>query len=165
MRKLTVLLLFLIFSAAAHSQQHTLLKILNGELRKEVKNQLKSPQFSGDTIRIVRPFEISKDNILSLEIEKRSPYLEGVWIIRQEVPLSVVKMVGKDINIILETGDSLVTTTSYRSAEGAGKAEKIMGNLFFLYLVNEKQNEDLGTAIQRAFIKAGVPVLKEYWYD
>ena len=74
-------------------------------------------------------------------------------------------MVGKDINIILETGDSLVTTTSYRSAEGAGKAEKIMGNLFFLYLVNEKQNEDLGTAIQRAFIKAGVPVLKEYWYD
>ena len=78
MRKLTVLLFFLIFSVAAHAQQHTLLKILNGELRKEVKNQLKSPQFSGDTIRIVRPFEISKDNILSLEIEKRSPYLEGV---------------------------------------------------------------------------------------
>lgn len=61
MRKLTVLLLFLIFSVAAHAQQHTLLKILNGELRKEVKNQLKSPQFNGDTIRIVRPFEISKD--------------------------------------------------------------------------------------------------------
>ncbi|MBW8359502.1 MAG: hypothetical protein K0M63_06850 [Weeksellaceae bacterium] len=165
MSKLIILLFSLAFWTAGYAQENTLLKILNRELKKEIKNQLKSPHFNGDTIRIIQPFTINSEKILSLEIEKRSPYLSSVWVIKQEVPLNAVKKVGKDINIILETGENLVTTTSYRLEEGKEKEEQSMGNLFFLYLSNEKQNEDLGIAIQNAFIKAGVPVIKEYWYD
>jgi len=93
------------------------------------------------------------------------PYQEGTWIVKQEVPLHAVKKIGKDINIILETGDNHVITTSYKKEDGSETAEKVMGNLFFLFLSNEKENEELGIALQKAFLGAGISVIKEYWYD
>lgn len=160
-----LLFIFLVgFASTSFGQEQTIVKTLNRELQKEVKNQLKSPHFSGDTIEIVKPFSISTDKILSFEIKKTSPYFSGYQIIRQEVPLNKILKIGKDINIILECEDHEVLTT-YNTFDVENKTEEVKGNLFFLYLSNEKQNEDLGVAIQKAFQKAGYSLEKEYWYD
>lgn len=160
-----LLFIFLLgFTNTIFGQEQTILKILNRELQKEVKNQLKSPDFNGDTIKILKPFSISADKILSFEIKKTSPYFSGYQIIRQEVPLNKITKIGKDINIILECEDQEVLTT-YNTLDIEKKTEEAKGNLFFLYLSNEKENEDLAIAILKAFKKAGYSLEKEYWYD
>ncbi|MBW8361943.1 MAG: hypothetical protein K0M56_07115 [Kaistella sp.] len=158
-------LFFLSFCVNISAQEKTLLKILNRELKKEVKHQLKSPNFNGDTITIVEPFTISNEKILSFKITKTSPYFTGVQVIKQEVPLSAIKNIGKDINIIFETPRDSVTVTTTTIIEGETKEETIKYYLFFPYLSNEKNNENLGIEIQNAFKKAGFIVTKEYWYD
>lgn len=142
-------------------QEKTLLKILNRELKKEVRNQLKSPNFEGDTISIEEPFTIT-NNILSFEIRKWNTSTENFQIIKQEVPLNMIRKIGKDLQIILETEPKSVITT-YTSIP-FNQTETINGNLFFLYLSNEKQNDDLGLQLQSAFKKAGYQVAKEWWY-
>lgn len=164
MKNSIIFLLFITLSNNIFGQEKSILKILNHELKKEVKNQLKSPNFSGDTISIVKPFTINDQKILSFEIKKLSPYFSGYQIIRQEVPMNRIKKIGKDINIILETDDNGVVTT-YTSVTSETKVETVKGHLFFLYLSNEKQNEDIGIEIQKAFEKAGISINKEYWYD
>ncbi|MBU4537127.1 MAG: hypothetical protein L6264_00250 [Weeksellaceae bacterium] len=72
---------------------------------------------------------------------------------------------GKDINIILETETDSVTTVYTRTAVGDPREEQTKGNLFFLFLSNEKQNDDLGIKIQKAFEKAGITVDTTHWYD
>lgn len=71
-KKIFVALLFFGWSSLIFAQQKTILKILNLELQKEVKNQLQSPNFEGDTVRIVKPFTINEKQILSYEIKKRA---------------------------------------------------------------------------------------------
>lgn len=158
-------LLFICLGISISAQEKTLLKILNRELKNEVKHQLKSPNFNGDTIRIVEPFAISNEKILSFTITKTSPYFTGVQTIKQEVQLSAIKNIGKDINIIFETPRDSVTVTTTTIIDGKTEQETMKYYLFFPYLSNEKNNENLGTEIQNAFKKAGFIVTKEYWYD
>jgi hypothetical protein len=141
-----------------------IVKILNRELKREVKNQLKSPNFNGDTISIIKEFSIDDHKNLTFQIKKISPYLNGYQIIKQEVPLNKILKIGKDIQIILETEKDAVTTT-YTTFDETKKEQKLNESLFFLYLSNEKQNDDLGIEIQKAFQKAGFNVTKDYWYD
>lgn len=151
-----------IFSSA---QENTILEILNRELEKEVKNQFDSPNFDGDTVRIVKPFTINENQILSYEIKKTSPYFEGFQFVKQEVPLKLIKMIIKDINVILLTDDDVVATTAYNSKVGSLQKKTSFSNLFFLGLSAEKQNEYLGIEIQEAFKKAGILIEKKDWYD
>lgn len=146
------------------AQEKTIIKILNRELKREVRNQLKSPNFNGDTISIVQEFRITNDKKLAFQIKKTSPYLYGYQIIKQEVPLNKILKIGKDIQIILETEKDAVTT-SYTTFDETKKEQKLDESLFFLYLSNEKENDDLGIEIQEAFQKAGFKVAKDYWYD
>lgn len=159
-----VLLLFGVFSLF-FGQQKTILQILNRELKNEVKNQLRSPNFDGDTIRIIKPFTINESKILSYEIKKTSPYIEGFQIIKQEVPLKLIKVILKDINVILLTEEDVVRTTTYHSKNGGSQEKTSFGNLFFLGLSLEKQNEFLATEIQKAFKNAGIALEKTHWYD
>lgn len=144
-------------------QEKELLKLLNRELKYEVKNQFKSHNFEDDTISIVKPFTISADKILSFEI-KKSNSSNGDEIIKQEVSLNKIRKIGKDLQIILETESNAVTTT-YINKENLTKPEIVKGNLFFLYLFNEKQTETLGIELKNAFQNAGISVEKENWYD
>ena len=165
MKKLSLIFFCFCLWSSVIAQEDVLLKILNTELKKEIKNQLRSPYFDGDTITVLQPFTIDSKKNISILVKKNMPYQEGTWIVKQEVPLHAVKKIGKDINIILETGDNHVITTSYKQEDGSETAEKVMGNLFFLFLSNEKENEELGIALQKAFLGAGISVMKEYWYD
>jgi hypothetical protein len=162
-RLLTFILIFGIWNIT-FAQEKTIVKILNRELKREVKNQLKSSNFNGDTIRIIKEFSIDNNKNLSFQIKKTSPYLTGYQIIKQTVPLNKILKIGKDIQIILETEKDAVTTEVI-SSDGDEKEQIIKENLFFLYLSSEKQNDDLGIEIQKAFQKAGIDVIKEYWYD
>lgn len=161
-----VLLSMMIFGCWSmnFAQEKTIVKILNRELKREVKNQLKSSNFNGDTIRIIKEFAITKDKKLTFTIKKTSPFFDGYQIIQQEVPLSKIKKIGKDIQIILETEKNAVETKFTTFDEGS-KEQVLNESLFFLYLSNEKENEDLGIELQEAFRKAGFEVQKDYWYD
>ncbi|MDQ0592631.1 hypothetical protein QFZ37_001000 [Chryseobacterium ginsenosidimutans] len=146
------------------AQEKTIVKILNRELKREVRNQLKSSRFDGDTIKIIKEFAITKDKKLTFTIKKTSPYITGYQIIQQEVPLSKIKKIGKDIQIILETEKDAVETRFTTFDEGQ-KEQVLHESLFFLYLSNEKENDDLGIELQNAFQKAGFEIQKDYWYD
>lgn len=163
MKPFFTLFFSLCISGIFFGQEKSLLKILNRELKYEVKNQFKSHNFEDDTISIVEPFTVSEDKILSFEI-KKSNLSKGEEIIKQEVPLSKIRKIGKDLQIILETEPNAVTTT-YINQDEITKPEIVKGNLFFLYLFNEKQTETLGTELQNAFQNAGFSVEKENWYD
>lgn len=156
-----LLTLFLGLWNAGFGQEKEILKILNRELKEEVKHQLKSPNFNGDTIKIIKEFTIDNNKNLTFQIKKTSPYFSGYQIIKQEVPLDKIVKIGKDINIIFETEEKSVVTTTKTS----DNEEVLEGSLFFLYLSNEKENEKLGIEIQKAFQKAGYKISKEYWYD
>lgn len=164
MKILITCLFCLCLSGIFFGQEKTLLKLLNQELKKEVKNQFKSDYFEGDTLFIVKPYTINEDEILSFEIKKRFNSGEDYQIIKQEVPLKMVRKIGKDLQIILETELNAVTTTYINQAK-ITKPEIVKGNLFFLYLFNEKQTETLGIELQNAFQNAGFFVEKENWYD
>lgn len=164
MIRFILLILFSGFWNLNFAQEKEIVKILNRELKKEVENQLKSPDFNGDTITIIREFSIDNDKNLTFKIKKTSPYFSGYQIITQEVPLNKIIKIVKDINIILETDEDVVTTTTVSFNEGQ-KEQVLKGNLFFLYLSHEKNNEELGIKILKAFKKAGYNINKEYWYD
>lgn len=163
-KRFLALIMFFGFWSLFSAQEKTIIKILNRELKKEVKNQLKHSNFNGDTINIIKEFSIDNNKNLTFQIKKTSPYFSGYQIIKQEVPLNKILKIGKDIQVILETEkDAVVTTTT--TFDETQKEQKLTESLFFLYISNEKQNEDLGIELQKAFQKAGFNVKKEYWYD
>ncbi|MEC5157988.1 hypothetical protein [Chryseobacterium sp. MP_3.2] len=164
MKYIIVLFTLLGFQNLIFSQEKKILKILNGQLKKEVRNQFRSPNFNGDTISIVKPYTISTNKILSFEIKKASSSSNGVQLVKQEVPLKMIRKIGKDINVIFETEHDAVTTTYSNQANG-GKVDKVLGYLFFLYLSSDRHNETVGIELQKAFKTAGYIVGKEYWYD
>ena len=145
------------------SQEKEIIKILNKELKKEIKDQFKNPNFNGDTIAILKGFSIDQNKILSVEIKKNNSY--GYTIEKQEVPLSKIKIIGKDINIILETEEKDVKTMTKRTYKNQEKeAFENSSSMFFTYL-HFPNNEDVGDDLIKAFSKAGYKITKSYWYD
>ncbi|OWK74463.1 hypothetical protein CBW16_03385 [Flavobacteriaceae bacterium JJC] len=91
MKKIILLLVVFGIWSAIGAQETKILRILNRELKKEVKNQFKSPNFNGDTLRIIKPFSIDIHKNLSFAVKITSPYFTGEQIITQQVPLNSVK--------------------------------------------------------------------------
>lgn len=146
--------LSLVFSSVMIAQENTIVTILNRELKKEV-DQL-----------VVQSFAINEKKILSVEIKSRLHDGDGYQVEKQEVVLSEIKSIGKDVNIIFEAEPEAVITT--RSIFKGGKnvqTSVLRGKLFFTGLSCEQQNEWLGNELQKAFKKAGYPITKKYWYD
>ncbi len=161
--KIFLSLFFLLQVTLAFSQEEEIIKILNKELKKEIKDQFKNPNFDGDTIALVKDFSIDENKILSVEIKKNNAY--GYTIEKQGVPLSKIKIIGKDINIILETEEKDVKTITKRSYKNQEKeAFENNSSMFFTYL-HFPNNEDVGDDLIKAFSKAGYKITKSYWYD
>jgi hypothetical protein len=147
------------------AQEKNIIKILNRELKKELKHQVDLPNFNGDTLQIIQEFKIDQNKILSFQIKKTSPYFSGVQIIMQEVPLQSILKISKDTQLILITEDKAVKT-HYNTVGGDDpKEQRNLERFFYLYIENEKQNDDLGNELQKAFEKAGYSVEKDNWYD
>ena len=159
----TILFLVLLQSFFAFSQEKEIVKILNKELKKEIKHQFKNPNFDGDTLSLVKEFTIDPNKILSVEIRRGNEM--GYSLEKQEVPLSKIKIIGKDINIILETDEKDVKTITKRTYKNQEKeAFENNSSMFFTYL-HLPNKEDVGDDLIKAFSKAGYKITKSYWYD
>jgi hypothetical protein len=158
------LLLLLISTScfSAFSQTSAIVKILNKALVKDIKVQKENPEnVSGEKFEAVKSFSIA-NNILSIEVKKKSYNGEDLYIQKQAIDLRKTKAIVKDINIILETEPDAVKIT-----ETNNKGEKTVrtSDMFFLYLSCEKQNDYLADELINAFKKAGYKIEKGYWYD
>ena len=49
-----------------------IIRILNYELKKEIRHQFKNLNFNGDTITLLKEFSIDENKILSVEIRKNN---------------------------------------------------------------------------------------------
>lgn len=163
---LTLLALFFVLPRVATAQEQQLLKLLNDELNKQVKYQFKSDRFADDTIRILQPFKISEDRILSVKIRQYQPHFNGYSEWLQEVLLDKILTVDKDMNVILRTEEDAVRSVSinYLPDEEPEIIES-RNNLFFLYFFTPRNNRALGTRIQRAFATIGINIEVEFWAD
>jgi hypothetical protein len=163
-KRLIISLAFLLQSIYVPSQVQKIVKILNRELQKEVAAQKKdSANYYGETFDIIKQYSIEGDpKVLVLEIKKKNTYKNAYYTIKQEVELSKIKAIVKDINIIFraEPNASKVTET-----EQNGEKNIYTGDLFFLNLSYGKKNEKLAKELINAFQKAGYSIQKEYWYD
>jgi hypothetical protein len=54
------------------SQEKEIIRILNYELKKEIRHQFKNLNFNGDTITLLKEFSIDENKILSVEIRKNN---------------------------------------------------------------------------------------------
>jgi len=161
--KILFTILLVLESVFAFSQTTEIVNILNKELKEEIDYLFKKPNFDGDRITLIKEFSIDNNKILSVEIKKTNK--NGYSLERQEVLLSKVKIIGKDINIILETNGKDVKTWIQRFYKNEKKEEFFNeGSMFFTHL-NFPNNEYIGDDLIEAFSKAGYNTTKDYWYD
>lgn len=150
------------------SQVQKIVKILNRELQKEVKAQQKdSSNYYGERFEVIKQYRIKDTsdgnlNVLVLEIKKKDTYSNTYYTIQQEIDLSKIKTIVKDINIIFGTEPNASKVTE---VDENGKESISTGDMYFLNLSYEKKNERLANELIQAFKKAGYSIKKEYWYD
>lgn len=167
-KKLIISLAFLLQAVFAPAQVQKIVKILNREIQKEIKAQKQdSANYYGENFEVIKPYSIKdslegKYKILTLEIRKKNSYKNIYYTIKQQIELSKIKAIVKDINIIFTTEPNASKATEI---EETGKEETYSGDLFFLNLSHEKKNEKLANELINAFKKAGYSIKKEYWYD
>lgn len=165
LNKIVPILFILALPFAAKSQTQEITKILNKELKAELKKQFSSSIFNGDTIVLIHAFAINANKILSVEIKKMLGSGEGYMVEKQSVPLNKVMNVGKDINVIIGTKDKDVSVTwSYFYNDGRRETNNTKTNLFFTY-IHFPNNEHIGNNLLNAFKTAGYNIQKYYWYD
>lgn len=115
----------------------------------------------GEKYEVVQKFNIA-GNILSFEVKVNSMDTADYYFVKQEVDLGKIKAVVKDINVLFQTEDEAVVSTTISST---GEKSVNRSNQFFLYLSCEKQNDYLGEQIVKAFKKGGWSIEKNVWAD
>ena len=161
----TILFFVLLQSVFAFSQEKEIVRILNSELKSELRKQTKHPLFEGDTIILMKDFSIDQNKILSVEIKRENPNEDGFIIEKQEIPLKEIKYISKDINVILEPiGRKVKVTRTYLYKNGKQETGISDYDLFFTH-IRFPDNEYIGDNLVKAFKKAGFEVNKLQWYD
>lgn len=166
-RLLSIFILLTFFGFfSANAQESKVVKILNRELGKEAKARLKDIQNVADSLVIIQPYSLDKNNTLSLTVKQYLADGEGFEIIKQEVPINKIKFLNKDINVIFETEEAAVTiTTTTYATTGPVKSQSVNAGTFYTHLYSIKENESLSRELQKAFKKAGVAVMVNFWAD
>ncbi|MEG2333427.1 hypothetical protein [Chryseobacterium sp.] len=177
-----ILVIFLLQFAFAYSQNNKLVKLLNKELKKELKRIEKNPdaekfevvQFYQLQDSIVVMEEYQEDpqtirrilqadlKILSVEIKKKNESTGKFYTEKQEVNLGAIEKVQKDINILFTTQKNAVLVTTINEN---GEKESYKIDQFFLQLNQEKNNEDFADMLIKYFRKSGYFVEKGVWAD
>lgn len=180
--KSAFILLFILQSAFVYTQNSKLVKLLNKELKKELKRIEKNPdaekfevvQFYQlrDSILIQEehnedpqaPRKIMQANlkILSVEIKKRNEYTRKFYTEKQEVSLGMIEKLQKDINVLFTTQKDAVLVTE---TDENGKKESYRTDQFFLNLNQEKNNEHFADELVKKFNATGNFVEKGIWAD
>lgn len=181
-RNLIVLVLCILQSVFTYSQNNKFVKLLNKELKKELKRIEKNPdaeklevvQFYKLRDSIVVAEEYQEDpqvtkrilqtdlKMLSVEIKKKNESTGKFYIEKQEVSLGEILKIQKDINILFTTANDEVLVTIL---DENGTKETYRTDQFFLYLREEKENEDFADKIVKAFNKLNYSLKKGIWAD
>ncbi len=181
--KLKILLvIFLLQSVFVFSQTKEFVRILNKELKKELKRIDKNPnaekfeviQFYQlrDSVIVMEEYQEDPQEtrrimqadlkILSVEIKKKNEYTGKFYTEKQEVSLGEIEEIQKDINILFTTQKDAVLVTII---DENGEKEKYRTDLFFLHLREEKNNEDFADELVKTFNETGNFVEKGIWAD
>lgn len=160
MKRILIVLLFI--SSFCFSQEKEIVKILNEQIKKEIRDQFENPYFDGDTLTMIKEFSIN-NKILSVEMKKSNAFRTVVE--RQEVPISKISSVGKDINIIFDAlGKDVKIKSKKFSKDDDEEIFESDSDMFFTY-IHFRDIEYVGNDLIKAFEKAGFKIKKNYWYD
>ncbi|WBV60833.1 hypothetical protein PFY12_01630 [Chryseobacterium camelliae] len=161
-------LLITLFTLNLHAQEKKIVDFLNKDLRWEVENQFKNSDRIEryDTLVVVEPFQI-KNGMLSIVVKRKKvefseqgdKYTETYFTEKQEIKLSKITRLSKDINVIFVTQPDAVNI--YENGKKTGTY-----SLFFLQLCcSEKYNETWANELLTLLEKAGYSIEMENWYD
>ena len=180
--KSVIVLLLILQSFFAYSQNNKLIKLLNTELNKELKRIEKNSeaekfevvQFYNLRDSIVVMEEYKEDpqamrrilqadlKILSVEIKKKNESTGKFYTEKQEVSLGEIQKIQKDINILFTTTSNAVLVTAF---DEKGEKETYRTDQFFLHLNQEKNNEHFADELVKKFNATGNFVEKGIWAD
>ncbi|MCE3074357.1 hypothetical protein [Chryseobacterium gwangjuense] len=163
-----LLFLIILFSLNFQAQEKKIVDFLNKDLRWEVENQFKNSDRVEryDTLVVVEPFQI-KNGMLSIAVKRKKvefseqgdKYTETYFTEKQEIELSKITRLSKDINVIFVTQPDAVKI--YEN----GKETRTY-SLFFLQLCcSEKYNETWANELLALLEKTGYSIEMENWYD
>lgn len=159
--KLLMILIF--FGTILSAQEKQITKFLNEQLRNEIK------EFPGvgDSLTLLKPFEIDENKVLKFQVSKYNFETNENEIITQEVALDKITGFVKDINIIFETEKDAVKVTSINTDSNGLEVsnQNYDYHLFFTEINKEKDNEYLRDKILDAFSKAGYRINSNFWAD
>lgn len=161
--KLFLLILIPFFSFAQKPKE--LEKRLNKELKTELKEQLQNSNFSGDTLVVVQEFKIDQDKVLSYQTKHTMFNGDGYYIRKQEVALTDILGVGKDICVLLETNNKVKITDTNHHEDGSITTNTFYETYFRTQFCNQQNNEALGHDLVKLFKKEGITIEISYWYD
>lgn len=161
--KTQILLILILFGTILSAQEKQITKLLNEQLRNEIK------EFPGigDSLTLIKPFEIDENKVLSFQVLKYNFETEETEIISQEVALDKITGFVKDINVIFETDKEAVKVTSVKTNSSGLEISNDTYNyhLFFTEINRESENEYFRDRILKAFSKAGYKINSEFWAD
>lgn len=156
-----VLILCILTGGFSFSQESVIAQTLNLYLKKDIGLQSKSNRFE-DTLKIVIPYHIS-NGILSVETETKGNFH---YIEKQEVLLSEITGVAKDINVVFKAKqDAVKTARRYIGKNKDIPGYENTGSMFFTGIRQTRRNEYLGKALLKAFAKDGYTISILHWYD
>ncbi|KPE49517.1 hypothetical protein [Chryseobacterium indologenes] len=156
-----ILILSILTGSFLFPQKSAVVKTLNIYLKKDLELQSKSNRFE-DTLKVITAYR-PHNGILSIETETNGVFH---YIEKQEVHLSDITGVAKDINVVFTTQQDAVKTTRHY----IGKNKDIpgyegTGSMFFTGIRQALKNEYLGKALLKAFAQDGYSIRILHWYD
>jgi len=180
--KSVITLLFIIQSFFVYSQNNKLIKLLNTELKKELKRIDKNPEAEKfevvqfyqlrDSVAVMEEYKedpqatrriLQADlKILSVEIKKKNESTGKFYTEKQEVSLGMIEKIQKDINILFTTQKDAVLVTTINEN---GEKESYRTDQFFLHLKQQKNNEDFADKLVKKFNATGNFLEKGIWAD
>lgn len=180
--KSVIVLLLIVQSFFAYSQNNKLVKLLNKELKKELKRIDKNPEAEKfevvqfyqlrDSVAVMEEYQedpqatrriLQADlKILSIEIKKKNESTGKFYTEKQEVNLGTIEKIQKDIIILFTTQKNAVLVTIINEN---GEKESYRTDQFFLHLKQQKNNEDFADELVKKFNATGNFLEKGIWAD
>ena len=162
----SILLVLVLCAFQGFSQKQKIVDYLNRELKREIRQQFKSPRFDGDTLELLQPFRLETGDTLSVTILLRKGDGSGTEETTQKMRIQDVLSVDKDINVLFRTAERKVLIRSRRILdEGEIREDHYQADMFFLFRYTPNNNESMAATIRKYFAGAGITIQTEFWAD
>jgi len=159
--RLFIASLLLLSFGNLYAQESKIVQLLNNQLKKELKQYPNE-----DSLLVLQPFQINAKKELTVKFKRTNVHIGESETITRTVPLSKIKSLVKDINVLFETEEDAVTIITSTEVDGTVKpATTAQYNLFFTEINKDTNNEDFRDKLLAAFKKAGYKIECTIWAD